>query len=51
MEQLPLMYLLMRWLRVEHNVAAPVAMIGASNFTRSRILRPHWFCLGGSRRA
>jgi ACR3 family arsenite transporter len=27
-----LTYLLMRWLRVEHNVAAPGALIGASNF-------------------
>jgi ACR3 family arsenite transporter len=27
-----LAYLLMRWLRVEHNVAAPGALIGASNF-------------------
>ena len=27
-----LSYLLMRWLRVEHNVAAPGALIGASNF-------------------
>ena len=27
-----LTYLLMRWLRVEHNVAAPGSLIGASNF-------------------
>ena len=27
-----LTYLLMRWLKVEHNVAAPGALIGASNF-------------------
>ncbi len=27
-----LAYLLMRWLRVEHNVASPGALIGASNF-------------------
>jgi arsenite transporter len=27
-----LTYLLMKWLRVEHNVAAPGALIGASNF-------------------
>ena len=27
-----LAYLLMRWLRVPHNVAAPGALIGASNF-------------------
>lgn len=27
-----LAYLLMRWLKVEHNVAAPGALIGASNF-------------------
>jgi ACR3 family arsenite transporter len=27
-----LAYLLMRWLRVEHNIAAPGALIGASNF-------------------
>ena len=27
-----LTYLLMRWLRVEHNVASPGALIGASNF-------------------
>jgi ACR3 family arsenite transporter len=27
-----LTYLLMRWFRVEHNVASPGALIGASNF-------------------